>query len=536
MSDQTKIEDLLREGIIASRSNDRAKARQLFEQVVELDENNEKGWFWLASVVESDEERRLYLGNVVTINPNNTRAQELLEKLEGSAMGYQDDSEDEFVASGKKSTAYAAIGLGITAIVALLVLSVILFAGGGDDEQTADVSPTPSDTPAPTDIPTNTLTPSATPTLTRTATFTPTNTQTPTLIPVGPSLPGQLAIQSGGRLFEIQPIFLYNFVDQIAVSLGRPDFEGEYLSFGRNNYFVFTQETSTGLLLSLSNRDGSDTFPLNQYWGNNPPVEVEEGRGDRADWSPISDTIAFTGQVPGDESGSTDIFLISVASAPQNDPTALRRLTFNAIQESNVVWHPSGEWLIHVANTPRSEIAESPAEIASKLPQDTPEGTDLWLFNLNTAERIPITRDGNTQIENHPSVSPDGQYVIYTVGNNNSSDIYIAPLSFGGDTSSDSVPDALPTVETTEEATPESTPMPTCTGVTEPTRVIDFAAVDTHPVWSPDGRYIAFSANTNPSRNADLFIYIYDCETNNILELVTLKDNGKYIVSDWIAR
>ena len=61
------------------------EARGLFEQVVELDEKSEKGWFWLASVVESDEERRICLGNVLHINPNNERAKRALDTLQAKA-------------------------------------------------------------------------------------------------------------------------------------------------------------------------------------------------------------------------------------------------------------------------------------------------------------------------------------------------------------------------------------------------------------------------------------------------------------------
>src|SRR5690606_38117347 len=73
--------ELMREGIEAARAGDKATARDRFEQVTELDENNEKAWFWLASVVESDEEKRVCLNNVLVINPDNERAQQILDRL-----------------------------------------------------------------------------------------------------------------------------------------------------------------------------------------------------------------------------------------------------------------------------------------------------------------------------------------------------------------------------------------------------------------------------------------------------------------------
>ncbi len=73
-ANKSNLESLLRDAIAAAREGDKTRARALFEQVTELDQRNEKAWFWLASLVETDEERRVCLGNVITINPANERA------------------------------------------------------------------------------------------------------------------------------------------------------------------------------------------------------------------------------------------------------------------------------------------------------------------------------------------------------------------------------------------------------------------------------------------------------------------------------
>jgi hypothetical protein len=85
LSTPNDIPELLRKGIEAARENKREEARGYFEQVVELDEKNEKGWFWLASVVDSDDERKICLGNVLHINPNNERAKRALDALQSKA-------------------------------------------------------------------------------------------------------------------------------------------------------------------------------------------------------------------------------------------------------------------------------------------------------------------------------------------------------------------------------------------------------------------------------------------------------------------
>jgi tetratricopeptide (TPR) repeat protein len=53
-------------------------------QVIELDERNEQAWLWLSGVVESVEDRRTCLENVLAINPNNANARLGLERLEST--------------------------------------------------------------------------------------------------------------------------------------------------------------------------------------------------------------------------------------------------------------------------------------------------------------------------------------------------------------------------------------------------------------------------------------------------------------------
>ena len=85
MSTPNNVAVLLQKGIEAAREGKRSEAHDLFQQVIEIDEKNEKGWFWLASVVETDEERIICLGNVLHINPNNERAKRALDTLQAKA-------------------------------------------------------------------------------------------------------------------------------------------------------------------------------------------------------------------------------------------------------------------------------------------------------------------------------------------------------------------------------------------------------------------------------------------------------------------
>jgi tetratricopeptide (TPR) repeat protein len=73
--DQDRLNSLLNEGIVAAKSGQAAQARDLLMQVVEADENNESAWLWLSGVVESLEDRRVCLENVLALNPDSVAAQ-----------------------------------------------------------------------------------------------------------------------------------------------------------------------------------------------------------------------------------------------------------------------------------------------------------------------------------------------------------------------------------------------------------------------------------------------------------------------------
>lgn len=75
------VEAMIRAGIDAFRAGNKTDARALLERAIELDEYNEMAWLWLAAVVETPEEQRTCLENVLVINPDSERARQGLKSL-----------------------------------------------------------------------------------------------------------------------------------------------------------------------------------------------------------------------------------------------------------------------------------------------------------------------------------------------------------------------------------------------------------------------------------------------------------------------
>ena len=74
-------DDLLKQGIAALNAGRKAEARNLLMQVVQQDERNEMAWLWLSGAVDTHQERRTCLENVLAINPNNGIARRGLGSL-----------------------------------------------------------------------------------------------------------------------------------------------------------------------------------------------------------------------------------------------------------------------------------------------------------------------------------------------------------------------------------------------------------------------------------------------------------------------
>jgi len=207
------------------RMGNKERGRQILEEILETDENNEEVWLWLSAVVDSDEDREICLENVLALDPDNSLArrgleavqarnfnsnQMLGELLEQEEAGVESTFTDDFVTADDeqgdelalpstmaktkaKPRAKAKKGGGLPInprllILAALVLFVVvalaavaaysMFSGGGDTtivpednppaqpeqpvQPEQEVVPEATDTPAPTLAPTDTPTPTAT--------------------------------------------------------------------------------------------------------------------------------------------------------------------------------------------------------------------------------------------------------------------------------------------------------------------------------------------------------------------------------------
>jgi len=79
--EKLKITELIQAGIAALKSGRKEDAVFLLGQAVEADPQSEQGWLWLSGAVDTDEERRFCLTQVLSLNKSSSAAQKGLKNL-----------------------------------------------------------------------------------------------------------------------------------------------------------------------------------------------------------------------------------------------------------------------------------------------------------------------------------------------------------------------------------------------------------------------------------------------------------------------
>ena len=78
-SDQAK--ELRKQGIAAAKAGQVDQARQLLQQSLRIEPQNEASWLWLVSLAKDQREKMFYLNRLLEINPNNEMGLQALKAL-----------------------------------------------------------------------------------------------------------------------------------------------------------------------------------------------------------------------------------------------------------------------------------------------------------------------------------------------------------------------------------------------------------------------------------------------------------------------
>lgn len=479
MAQQNTTEKYLQAGVRAAQSGNKARARELLEAALKRDQNLELAWIWLASVVDSQRERQICIQKVLQINPNNRVAREALNNMVGilgdsaeidynlmSRAARQKLSGDDSTASLRSSSAgagdsgggsgggiprgaiFAALGIiAIVLAIALVWLSLPTI--------NSILNPTP--TPEPTRV-IPTITPTWTPSptaqgggvsgaLVERATFTPAPTIT-SLPTVTPSItPMPTATLPAVNTYDL--IFTVN--------------EGSSSSL-----YYFDVETNESRLLGTNVGEFDYNEQLDRL------AFLREGRGD----GDVTTTQVFVGS-PDNPNAADAITRLGeglTATGVSISPDGLNivySVNNNSTRDDDLFVYDTRTGLSrNITDTADSDIDPYWAAadiIVFASDRETPGFYDIYQINLatNQVERIIDRRGSNVK----PSVSPDGDTILYV--NELGNDRKIIRANADGSGASD------------------------VTGVGD--------VLEDSPAWTYDGRYFLFTS-TDVDLNVQLFI------------------------------
>jgi hypothetical protein len=493
VSEEKNAQELLREGIELAREGKKAEARKLFEQVVELDDKSEKGWFWLASVVDTDDEKRVCLGNVLFINPNNERAQKAMEQIEAKEKKRKGDEEVMPGINRRQLTLIGGGGVGLIVVILLVFLLInnnrnaqiaeqtqvaLNIIGTGTQEivnsiasatsavetQIALASPTP----------TLTLTPNR-PTEVPTWTPTPTATLPVTAAPLAPptGIEGRLVGWSGRDVSQIGflPVGIFPLssgqFQPLSQDPGRnASFSGDFQKIIYTRYFATTSDFG----LSQMNVNGTEPEQL----GQGLPLLKPQ----MPNYCPTANIFTFIG-LP------TDREIEFGGGETVDSPSQVYTFNFDA-GELKRITNDQAIYTLPSFSPDCTRIAVVRNDVRGGNP-----GADIVFIDTTTLAQTPLTNDLGNFTESSPRWSPDGTQVVYSavsVNEPGNSDITIRRAD-GSGTPLLPIPD-------------------------------DTNADDIYPVFSPNNQYIAFSSN----RGGFYDIFIYDLVNNAIFQLTNNED------------
>lgn len=492
-------ETLLREGIDDARRGDRASARIKFERVVELDDGSEKGWFWLASVLDTDEERRAALEKVLEINPNNDRARKALDALEArmdAAQATAKPAESPEIIPGvtrKQLTIIVGAGAAITAVLAILLIALLgANSGSQSASQTqvaannlatigaetavaqaatqASVDATATQFAIATPIPPT----SDRPTLPPEWTATPPPTAEPTAemvaAPVGVS--GVLAAWGGRDLENIGflPVGVFNLnagtsFTRVGDAIGR---DVTIYPNGQRIAYTLYDRVFFATNLQAINITGSSIENFGERFNSTEVIEPE-----MPSYSDDGTSLVFVART-ATSGEARQVFQLSMVNY------VLRNLTNDTADYSYPHMSPDGTRVLAV----RNDAAGG-------------QGTDLAMIDVASGSKFAVTNDHDALLETTPRWTPDGSQVIYAAALANepgNHDLYLRNANGSGTAS--------------------------------PLRASGDDEI--HPVLSPDARFLAFASN----QSGNYEIYTLDLQQQTLGQL-TSNPQENFFPGDW---
>ena len=277
----------------------------------------------------------------------------------------------------------------------------------------------------------------------------------------------------------------------------------------------------------VSERDGNPEIYVINADGSGLTRLTHSSTSDAApDWSPDGRRIAFV----SDRDGNTEIYVMP-APGPQAQVSSggsdQTRLTDNPADDLSPVWSPDGSRIAFHSNRdgnfeiyvmpapgPQAQVSADGSNAVNLTgnpaddwgPAWSPDGSriafysdrdgrhEIYVMNADGSGQTNLTI--NPATEGYPAWSPDGSRIAFNSDRDGQDDIYVIDVAVPGGSAGDHG-ETLLTYNLT---------------------------IDYYPVWSPDGRRIAFVSD----RDGNLEIYVMNADGTGLTRLTDNPANDLY--------
>ncbi len=496
----------LREGIDAAKRGDKLAARRLLLQVLSGDANNELALMWMASVVDTLNERRFYLERALQVNPGNNRAREALHRLGvdvptvpvGVSSSSMSDDLPRLSSGGTTNVYLIAAAVVAFAVVAIVVMAVVTSLNSGNAAPTPDVQATFS-------------------AIIANVTATPTGDNR---APTATVLPG-IVVSLDRNLITLPPSFTPTFTP-LPTTTPSP---------------TVTPLPLSSFIMIYSDFEPGASQPSLYRGQANGIGEIKLESGDVGGFTdvavdPTGQRIAFVRYLL-DDAGNPSLPELYVAALTNlANPTQITSL--NSTMIAHPSWSPDGEKIVFSADgTGGAAVTAEPSADTT----ETSSTEELWIVNADGSNLTRLTENSARDFD--PSFSPDGQQIVYASDLNSPGFSEIYSMSANGANVTQLTDDAQSSYS--PAWSPDGTHIAFVSNrsgdgdiyVMDPNgqrpfllTVDDNGAEDRSPAWTPDSRWIVFASN----REGDHFRW-YAVDLAGDVQPVTTNDRNPQSIS-----
>ncbi len=132
-----RFEELFQAGRSAYAMGNNQQAHDFWKEAARLNPFNEQVWLALLDVIDSDEDRRVCLQNILQINPMNVQARRTLNQIvarAASAAQLEADTKSDVKKTKKRRRGvfarafFLGIVIGVSGVIFGIVLSILIYA------------------------------------------------------------------------------------------------------------------------------------------------------------------------------------------------------------------------------------------------------------------------------------------------------------------------------------------------------------------------------------------------------------------------